>query len=104
MQLIELQNIPNQIFNVVLNNVDYRIQLKTIQGLTLVSVWRNGVVVFHNQIGVPNAYINPYDYVSSNGKLFFECLDNEYPNYKKFGNTQRLYFLTPEEVASHEAS
>lgn len=104
MQLIELQNIPNQIFNIILNNVDYRIQLKTVQGLTLLSAWRNDEVIFYNQICTPNEYVNPYDYVSLNGKLFFESLDDEYPNYKNFGNTQRLYFFTPEEVKANEAS
>lgn len=104
MQLIELQNIPNQIFNIVLNNVDYRIQVKTIQKLTFISVWRNGDVLFYNQICVPNGYVDPYNYVSENGKIFFKCLDNEYPNYKSFGITQWLYYLTAEEVAANEAS
>lgn len=104
MQLIELQNIPNQIFNVVLNDVDYRIQIKTIQDLTFISVWQNDVVVFLNQLCTPNAFINPYNYVSTNGKLFFLCSDNEYPNYRLFGNTQRLYFFTPEEVKDYETA
>lgn len=98
MQIIDLANIPNQIFNVILNNTDYRLQLKTIQGLTLLSAWRNGELLFYNQVCVPNGYVNPYDYVSTNGKLFFKCNDNEYPHYTKFNNTQKLYFLTPEEV------
>lgn len=102
MQLIELQNIPNQIFNIVLNGVDYRIQVKTIQDLTFISVWRNGDVLFYNQICVPNGYVDPYNYVSENGKIFFRCLDSEYPNYRKFGITQWLYYLTAEEVKANE--
>lgn len=98
MQLIELQNTPNQVFNVVLNGVDYRIQVRTIQDLTFISVWKNGSPLFYNQICVPNGFIDPYTYVSDNGKIFFACTDNEYPNYKKFGITQRLYYLTKEEV------
>lgn len=104
MQLVEISNVPNQIFNTVLNGVDYRIQLRTIQDLTFLSVWSNGEVLFYNQLCVPNGFVNPYNYVSDNGKLFFECLDNEYPNYKQFNNTQRLYFLTPEEVTEYAAS
>ena len=102
MQLIELQNIPNQIFNIVLNGVDYRIQVKTIQDLTFISVWRNGAVLFYNQICVPNGYVDPYNYVSENGKIFFRGLDSEYPNYRKFGITQWLYYLTAEEVKANE--
>ena len=104
MQLVELSNIPNQIFNTVLNGIDYRIQVKTIQGLTFISAWIGGDVLFYNQLCVPNGYVNPYNYVSQNGKLFFVCSDNQYPNYKLFNITQKLYFLTPEEVAEYEAS
>lgn len=104
MQLVELKNIPNQIFNIVLNDVDYRIQVKTIQDLTFISVWVGGEVLFYNQICVPNGFVNPYNYLSQNGKLFFRCLDNEYPNYRQFSNTQWLYFLTPKEVEQYAAS
>ncbi len=98
MQLIPLQKITNQAFTVTLNDTNYRIAIRTIQGLTFLSVWQNGEVLFYNQICTPNAFVNPYNYVSNNGKLYFKCLDNEYPNYTQFGNTQQLYFLTPEEV------
>ena len=104
MQLVNISNIPNQIFNTVLNGIDYRIQLRTIQDLTFLSVWVNGEVLFYNQICTPNAFVNPYNYVSQNGKFFFACTDGEYPTYKLFNNTQRLYFLTPEEVKEYEAS
>lgn len=100
MQLIQLQKLPNQVFNVTLNDELYRIAIRTIQDLTFISVWKNDEPLFYNQICTPNAFVNPYNYVSSNGKLYFQCLDNEYPNYKQFGNTQQLYFLTPEEVSA----
>lgn len=98
MMMIPLQNIPNQVFDITLNDVDYRIAVRTIQDLTLLSVWENGEVLFYNQLCAPNAFVNPYNYVSKNGKLYFKCLDDEYPNYKLFGNTQQLYFLTADEV------
>ena len=97
---IELNNIPNQVFSITLNGMQYRIAVRTIQNFTLISVWQNGDILFYNQVCTPNAFVNPYNYVSENGKLYFRCLDNEYPNYKKFGDTQKLYFLTPDEVSS----
>ena len=104
MQIIQLQNVPNQIFNTVLNGIDYRIQLRTIQDLTFLSVFRNGEPLFYNQLCTPNEFVDPYDYISQNGRLYFACSDNEYPNYRLFNNTQRLYCLTPEEVKEYEAS
>lgn len=102
MQLIDLQNVPNQAFSITLNNVNYRFAVRTIQDLTFISVWRNDEVLFYNQICVPNGFIDPYNYVSDNGKIFFRCLDEEYPNYKRFGITQWLYYMTKEEVEEYE--
>ena len=100
MVTIQLDNIPNQVFSITLNNMLYRIAVRTIQNFTLISVWQNGDILFYNQVCTPNAFVKPYYYVSENGKLYFRCLDNEYPNYKKFGDTQQLLFLTPDEVGN----
>lgn len=98
MQLIPLQNVPNQVFSTMLGDANYRIAVRTIQGFTLISVWENGDLLFYNQLCAPNAFVNPYTYVSRGGKLYFKCLDEEYPNYKQFDKTQQLYFLTTDEV------
>ena len=98
MLLVPIKNIPNQVFSITLNGVGYRIMLRTIQGLTFMSVWVNNEALFYNQICTPNNWVNQYNYISVNGKFYFYCLDEEYPNYEKFGITQALYFLTPEEV------
>ena len=98
MLLVPIKNVPNQVFSITLNGVGYRIILRTIQGLTFMSVWVNNEALFYNQICTPNNWVNQYNYISVNGKFYFYCLDEEYPNYEKFGITQALYFLTPEEV------
>lgn len=98
MQIIPLQNIPNQAFSVVLNGVDYRVALRTIQGMTFMSVWVGGEVLFYNQLCTPNNWVNVYDYISVNGKFYFRCLEEEYPTYTQFGITQSLIFYNAEEV------
>lgn len=98
MYKIDLDKIPNQMFNVLIDNTMYRVQLRTIQGLTYMSVWANDELLFYNQLCIPNLYVNPYNYVGSGGKFIFSCLDDEYPNYEQFGNTQNLLFHTAEEV------
>lgn len=104
MKLIELNNIPNQVFNVTLDDNQYRVQVRTIQDLTFLSVWKNEEILFYNQICVPNEFINPYNYLSTDGKFYFRCLDDEYPNYNQFGNTQYLLFLSKEEVDSYASA
>jgi len=95
---IDLEKIPNQMFDVLIDNVMYRVQLRTIQGLTYMSVWANDELLFNSQLCAPNVFVNPYNYVSSGGKFMFSCIDGEYPNYQNFGNTQELLFYTAEEV------
>lgn len=97
---IDLDRIPNQMFNIMLENVLYRVQLRTIQGLTYMSVWENNEVLFYSQLCCPNIFVNPYNYVGIGGKFLFSCMDNEYPNYEKFGNTQELLFYSAEEIAN----
>ena len=95
---IELDKIPNQMFNVLLENTMYKVQLRTIQGLTYMSVWANEEPLFHGQLCSPNIFVNPYNYVGIGGKFMFKCIDDEYPNYKNYGNAQELLFYTAEEV------
>lgn len=100
MYLIELDKIPNQTFTIMLDNINYRVALRTIQNLTYISVWANGDILFYNQLCTPNAFVNPFNYVSKNGKFYFKSSTGDYPYYKDFGVTANLYFLTKEEVAN----
>lgn len=98
MFLINLEKIPNQMFSIQLEGISYRVSLRTIHGLTYMSVWADGEVLFQDQLCVPNSLVNPYNYVSRGGKFYFKCLDDEYPVWSKFGDTQTLFYLTSEEV------
>lgn len=98
MYVIPLQRVANQSFSVVLDGVDYRIELRTIQDFVFMSCWANGEVLFYNQLCTPNNWVNVYDYISVNGKFYFKCLNRNYPTYKEFGVSQTLLFFTPAEV------
>lgn len=103
MFLIPLQPVPNQEFNIVLNGKDYHIALHTIQDLTYMSCWVDGKILFHSQLCTPNNWVNPYNYVSVNGKFYFRCLEEQYPIFTQFGITQSLVFYTAEEVEALNA-
>ena len=100
MYRLPIERIPNQIFTVVIDNISYRVALRNIQNLTFMSVWADGNLLFYNQLCVPNGFVNPYNYLSINGKFYFRCLNSDYPFFKNFGITQELMFYTPEEVAN----
>lgn len=95
---IKLQKIPNQEFNFTIDDNTFRVQLRTIQDLTFASIFLNGNALLYTQICTPNNFINLYRYISAGGKFYFRCVDNEYPNYRKFGETQQLLFYTEDEL------
>lgn len=101
MYRLPIESIPNQVFTVVIDNITYRCALRNIQNLTFMSVWADGDLLFYNQLCVPNSFVNPYNYLSINGKFYFRCINNDYPFFKNFGVTQELLFYTAEEVIAN---
>lgn len=95
---IELANIPNQEFTYVVGGNTFVVQLRTIQELTFASISVNGEQLLYSQLCIPNSFINLYRYISAGGKFYFKCVDNEYPNYKKFGGAHQLLFYTEDEL------
>ncbi|MBQ2396437.1 MAG: hypothetical protein II304_05270 [Bacteroidales bacterium] len=98
MYVVDLQNIPNQEFTFVVESKIFRVQLRTIQDMTFASIFLNSEPLLYSQLCTPNNFINLYKYISAGGKFYFECVDNEYPYYEKFGSTQRLLFYTEDEL------
>lgn len=95
---IELQKIPNQEFTYIVGDKSFLVRLRTIQDLTFADISVDGQPVLYSQICSPNTFINTYRYISAGGKFYFKCVDNEYPNYKNFGDTQQLQFYTEDEL------
>lgn len=95
---IELQKTPNQEFTYVVGDNTFTVQLRTIQDLTFATIFLDGEALLYSQLCVPNTFVNLYRYISAGGKFFFKCVDNEYPNYQKFGDTQQLLFYTEDEL------
>lgn len=95
---VSLNKVPNQELTFVVGENAFRIQLRTIQGLIFASIFLNEQPLLYSQLCTPNNFINLYNYISAGGKFYFNCIDNEYPNYKKFGDTQHLVFYTEDEL------
>lgn len=101
---IEVNNIPNQIFSTTINEIDMEISLKT--------GGDNGNQIMYFALATNDEYlcpfvpifanqgILPYQYMVSElgGNFVFLTDDEEYPNYKNFGTTQKLYFITEDEL------
>lgn len=97
---IELQKIPNQEFTKELNGVFYRLKLRTFKGMLLMDIMADDTVIKKSVRVCPNTLIIPYQYTTKGGNFLFFCQNNDYPNYKNFGITQQLIFLSDEEIKS----
>ena len=100
MREIPLENIPNQGLETTIDNIDYSIQLRTIQVFTVADVYSNGKLICAGVRCVPGQALIPYKYLTQDGNFFFYCLNDDYPNYAYFGDTQKLVYLDDAEIAS----
>lgn len=98
MYKIELQKTPNQELTFVIDGKVFLVKLRTIQEMTFADIALNGEWLLHSQLCLPNNFINLYKYISAGGKFFFKCVDNEYPNFRKFRDSQELLFYTEDEL------
>lgn len=101
---IELKKLPNQSFTVTINDVDMDVSLR------LGGENGNSIMYFNLQSGgeyicpdVPccaNQGLLPYPYMVSfaGGNFFFITENDEYPNYNAFGDTQKFYYVTSDEL------
>lgn len=103
MQRLRLQKIPNQQFNVTLDDVVYTIALRTINRcgveVTVCDISINGDLRVSGYRCIPNTPLIPYEYLTVNGaNFFFYCLDGDYPYYEQFNVTQVLCYGTKKEL------
>lgn len=95
---IDVQQIPNQEFIREVDGVRYNLKLRTCQGMTLMDISADDVVLKHSVRVCPNIPIIPYKYLTKGGNFMFVCINGDYPHYSKFGVTQQLVYLTDAEL------
>lgn len=101
MQEIPLEKQPNQKFTITLNGAPYVIALRTLgNGATLADIQMNNEALISGLLCRANEVLIPYPYKARNGNFIFTAAGVEYPYYKNFGDTCKLYFLTPQELTN----
>jgi hypothetical protein len=89
---IPLQAIPNQSFNITIENVFYDMSIKETKGVMSCSITRNNVMIQSNARIVPGTFLIPYKY-QENGNFYILTANDEYPYYEKFGLSQTLVYF-----------
>lgn len=101
MQIIPLQTLPNQSFNIVLDNNSWGFALKTCNGETAASITLNNNIVIENTRAIANGLIIPSIYEEADsGNFMFLTQNFQLPDYTQFGVTQVLVYLTASELTT----
>lgn len=109
MELIEVSPIPSQSFGFRAGGNDYEISLRFINGdgpgcIMVYDLLVNDSPVcrgFRIEVG---ELLIPYRYQEVNGNLIFDIPVDQKADYREFGSTQNLYYLTAEETEAFRAN
>jgi hypothetical protein len=101
---IPLQAIPNQNFNIQLNEQSYDITIKSCANSTnplanfmVATIFINNVLIIENVRLTGYRPIIPYKYLE-NGNFLIITMNGEYPDYMLFNNTQFLIYVSQAEL------
>ena len=94
---IDLKPISSQSISVQIDDVTYKINIKT-TNITVLDFYKNDNPLILGVIARPSISLIPYEYLSDKGSFIFQTKDGALPYYSEFGITQFLVFATKEEL------
>lgn len=103
MMVIPLARIPNQSFNIFLDNNEWDFTVYTVGNVMAADVILNGAIILTGQRLTPVTPVIPYRYLE-NGNFVFLTANFDYPDYMQFGASQALIYASPDELEAIRAS
>lgn len=104
-QNIELQQIPNQSFSIVLNERRYDFRLIQSTEVMVVDISRDGLPVVMGMRCLPDTPLMPYQYLEDNsGNFIFTTENDAFPVYTDIGITCFLLYFSAAEMEAARAS
>ena len=100
MQVIPLENVPNQSFNIVLNEQNCIIHLYQRGDYMYIDITVDGTPIRQGAMCLVDIDILNYPLLGFTGVLFFSDLLGKYgtPNYKELGSRYVLFYITEDEL------
>ena len=98
MRELSLLPVPNQRLSVALDGVLWDVEIKTLQAHMAASIWADGVELIQGQRIVCGRPIIPYKHLATRGNFAIVSAGGECIDWQKFGATQSLFFIEPEEI------
>lgn len=97
MQALTLNNEPNQQFAVVLEEVNYQITLRALDGAMLLTLTADDEEILTDALCFAGQPLLIYPYQVKKGNFIFQTENYQYPFYTDFEKTCFLYYLTEQE-------
>ena len=101
MESIKIDALPSQSFTIPLGGNNHEIKIYSIDGHMSYDLAINSVQVISGFKMVNDIPLLAYKYQEINGNILLSLPDDEIPNYKSFGLSQFLYYLSAEESAAY---
>lgn len=101
MELVQINAVPSQKFNITLGGNKYDIKIYSIDGAMAYDMDINAVKIIRGFEMVNDVPLLPYPHQEINGNLLLQISENETPDYTRFGLSQFLYYLTADEIAAY---
>lgn len=99
MRNIPITPVPSQSLSIRVDDQRVVLRLKEANGVMVADVERDNVTVILGTRVLAGEPIIPYRYLQS-GNFLVLTIDDELPDWREFGSTQSLVYLTIDEVAA----
>lgn len=93
MQLIELEQTPQQTFRITLGGYPWQLTFRTIGEATYATIMQGEEILATSVLCCPGVPLLQYPFIQNKGNFIFDTQDNKYPFYLDFGKTCNLYYL-----------
>lgn len=101
MESINLDAIPSQRFTATLGGNNYEIKIYSIDGNMSYDLSVNSVQIIAGFKMVNDILLLAYPHQEINGNILLQIAEDEIPDYRRFGLSQFLFYLTEEETAAY---
>lgn len=102
---IPIAAVPRQQFTLQIAPNYYGLNIVIANNIMAVSLSRNDEIIVTGFRVVAGTLVLPYEYQEQlSGNFLFTTADGEYPDYTQFGISQKLIFITNDELELYRAS
>lgn len=97
MRTVPLTAVPNQELSLRLDGARWVLRFKEARGVMVADATRDGVAIVTASRVLAGEAVIPYRYQEA-GNFLVLTSDDELPDWRQFGVTQSLVYLSPEEL------